>query len=923
MTPERWQQVKDLLHGALEVAPEQRSSFLDQACSGDHSLRREVESLLASPDQVRSGFLQPSAMWVTLAKGTRLGDYEVQSLIGSGGMGEVYRAHDVRLGRDVAIKILLTFLPRDPDRLRRFEQEARAAAALNHPNILAVFQMGTHEGAPYLVSELLEGSTLREYERHGAVPIRKALDYAIQTAHGLATAHEKGIVHRDLKPENLFVTKDGRIKILDFGLAKLTRQEVDWGPTGETVSQTTQPGMLMGTVGYMAPEQVRGERIDHRADVFALGGILYEMLAGKRAFQGPTNADIMGSILKDDAPSLAQVTPTVPLTLQRVIQRCLEKNPEQRFQSASDLAFALEEISESILSDGSSRKVGVSRGAVKPLRTPWLRIGATILSLAAVSGIAWFAGLHFAPANPILFEDVILRRGQFGQARFAPDGRTVIYAAGFRFGEHGLYMADANTQVGRLMEIPNADLRAVSAQGSVAVLLSPHKVLEHAGNAIVGTLARSPLSGGTPRPILENVQSADWSPDGSKLAISRYDAERNTYSLEYPIGHVLYETKGYISDVRISPDDKFVAFMDHPVLGDNMGRVAIVDQAGRRKTISPGSWPASWGEEGLAWSPSSKEVWFTNDHGLWASDLSARTRSLLQIAGLYLRDIARNGSLLLYQSSGGVSMTLHSWNPAAIQRDLSWLDLSYVTDISEDGQFVLFSEAGIAGGPEYMMYIRKTDGSPAVQLSPGRMGAISPDLRWAITVGFNMQLSLVPLSAGETRPLSNDSITHFEARWMPDSKHFVFVGEEPGHGERIYLQGVDGDLPKPIISEPCAVRAVSSDGELFLAECTGNTKWKIFRLKGGQSFVPKGLQPGDSPLSWTKANHLWILNSSSANLARIFKLNPESGSRELWKEVHLDLFSGIMSAVITPDGNTFVHTDWTNFGSLRRVSGLR
>jgi len=297
MTPERWQQVKGVLQQALELAPDARSAFLDSACSTDHSLRREVESLLSSSDEARSSFLNSSVARVTLSEGTTLGDYEVQSLLGSGGMGEVYRARDLRLGRAVAIKVLPPFFVSDRARLRRFEQEARAAAALNHPNILAVHQMGTYEGAPYLVSELLEGETLRARVKRGPLPMPEAVDYALQIARGLAAAHEKGIVHRDLKPENLFVTKDGQIKILDFGLAKQTRPESGAKPTA--VPLATEPGAVMGTVGYMSPEQVRGQTADDRSDLFAFGAILYEMLSGKRAFHGESSADTMSAILKD------------------------------------------------------------------------------------------------------------------------------------------------------------------------------------------------------------------------------------------------------------------------------------------------------------------------------------------------------------------------------------------------------------------------------------------------------------------------------------------------------------------------------------------------------------------------------------------------------------------------------------------------
>ncbi len=922
MTPERWEQVREVLHGALQLAPEQRAGFLDQACPADDLLRRDVESLLSSNDS-RSSFLKSSALRITIRKGTTLGDYEVQSLLGSGGMGEVYRARDLPLHRDVAIKVLPAFLSSDADRLRRFEQEARAAAALNHPNILAVFHMGTFEGAPYLVSELLEGLTLREHVRRGPLPIRKAIDYAIQIAHGLAAAHDKGIVHRDLKPENLFVTKDGRLKILDFGLAKLIQPKAEPNAATRTFEQETELGVVMGTVGYMSPEQVRGEPTDNRADIFAFGAILYEMLSGKRAFQGATAADTMGAILKDDPPSLSQITPAVPLSLHRIVYRCMEKNPDERFHSAWDLGFALEGLSAA--SDSGIAPAPRSIGA--RFRSRWLQAAVAVLGLALFTAIGMLTDRHFTKATPIRFEDVVLRRGQFGQARFAPDGRTVVYDAGFRFGERGVYVADSNTQVGRSMGLPDISLLAVSRDSELAVLLTPHQLFEHASNAWVGTLARVPLSGGTPRSVLQNVQSADWSPDGSELAISHYVPERNVYTLEYPIGHVLYETKGYISDVRVSPDAQSVAFMDHPVLGDNIGAVAVVNRAGKRKTISPESWPKSWGEEGLAWSPSGKEVWFTNQSGLWAADLLGQTRPLLQFTGygLYLRDIGRDGSLLLYQFAGGTSMTLHSWNKSVVQRDLSWLDLSIVTDISDDGKLVLFTEGGIGGGPEYMIYARKADGSPAVQLGPGRYGAISPNQQFAITVGFKepMQLFLVPLNAGETRSLTNDSISHYEAHWMPNGKQFIFAGQEPGHGVRGYLQGIYEDLPKPITPEGCGPHSASYDGTFMLAECVGTAKWKIFPINNGVPWEPKGFQPGDLPLRWTKDNDIWILNPSSPNSVRIFKVNPRLGSREPWKEIHVDSFAGIQSAVITPDGNTFVHTDWANFGSLRRVYGFR
>ncbi|HEU4391246.1 MAG TPA: serine/threonine-protein kinase, partial [Blastocatellia bacterium] len=282
---------------------------------------------------------------MTLVTGTRLGRYEIRSQLGAGGMGEVYRARDTQLGRDVAIKVLPPTFSVDQDRLRRFEQEACAAGALNHPNILIVHDISTHNGVMYVVSELLEGETLRK--RIGGTPLaqRRAIDYALQIANGLAAAHEKGIIHRDLKPDNIFVTNDGRVKILDFGLAKLTQGDGNQQQTEiPTRRVDTDPGVVMGTVGYISPEQLKGRPVDQRSDIFSVGAILYEMLTGRRAFQGESAAETMSAILREDPPELSDTNKTASPALERLVNHCLEKNPEARFHSARDLAFALEAI---------------------------------------------------------------------------------------------------------------------------------------------------------------------------------------------------------------------------------------------------------------------------------------------------------------------------------------------------------------------------------------------------------------------------------------------------------------------------------------------------------------------------------------------------------------------------------------------------
>jgi len=346
--PERWAEVRQILDAALELSPEARAAYLATVCANDSDLHREVESFIAAHDHAGNSFLEnPALQSLTLGPGAKLGVYEIVEMVGAGGMGEVYRARDTILGREVAIKILPPIFSRDADRLRRFEQEARAAAALNHPNILSIHQLGVHDGAPYLVSELLEGETLRSRLQRGALPASSGIDYTLQLVSGLAAAHEKGIVHRDLKPENIFLTTHGLVKILDFGLAKLRRPEEFGSPEAAMTRGTvTVPGVVMGTVGYMSPEQVRAQHVDHRSDIFALGAIFYEMVSGKRAFQGNSPADTLTAILMHDPPSLIGSSPNITLPLERIIRRCLEKDPNERFQSAKEVGFALKALSD-------------------------------------------------------------------------------------------------------------------------------------------------------------------------------------------------------------------------------------------------------------------------------------------------------------------------------------------------------------------------------------------------------------------------------------------------------------------------------------------------------------------------------------------------------------------------------------------------
>ncbi len=544
---------------------------------------------------------------------TTLSHYRIIAKIGAGGMGEVYRAKDARLDRDVAIKLLPSDCAADGDRLLRFEQEAKATSALNHPNILTVHDIGEHEGRPYIVSELLDGEELRQLLDVGPLPLRKAIDYAHQVVSGLSAAHEKGIIHRDLKPENLFITRDDRAKILDFGLAKLRGSNEALGSEDDTRRAITNPGVVMGTVGYMSPEQVRGQATDHRSDIFSFGAILHEMISGQRAFRRDTMAETMSAILKDEPRELTESNPNVSPALERIVRRCLEKKPERRFQSTSDLGFALESLTAATSS--STTTVPAVPSEIVPAKSDrkFLLLGVGLLLVAAGVVAGAFAASYFSKSPSPTYEQLTFRRGIIKHARFAPDGQTLVYSATWNGSPLEIFSTRSRSTESRSLGLGNADLLAISSTGELAILLKRTFLGQFVSS---GTLARVPIGGGAPREMVENVTEADWSPDGSNLAVVRYVNGR--CRLEYPIGKMIYETPGYISYPRISPKGDQVAFVDHEIQWDNRGRVAVVDGSGKRTFLSP----ESVGQEGLAWSADGSEVWFTSSATGAAQSLS-------------------------------------------------------------------------------------------------------------------------------------------------------------------------------------------------------------------------------------------------------------------------------------------------------------
>ena len=827
---------------------------------------------------------------MTLSAGTRLGPYEILSPLGAGGMGEVYRARDPRLGRDVAIKVLPPAFSSDADRLKRFEQEARAAGVLNHPNITAVHDLGTNpsDGAPYVVHELLEGETLRSELASGRFSPRKAIDYAVQIAQGLAAAHEKGIVHRDLKPENVFVTREGRVKILDFGLAKLTQAEGTGNATN--LPTATEPGVVMGTLGYMSPEQVKAKPADARSDIFALGAILYEMLSGHRAFRGDSAGETMAAILKEDPPELSVTNQNVSPGLDRIVRHCLEKSPERRFQSASDIAFDLETLS------------GLSTPRLQASATPTRLRGPIGLAAAglAIALASLLAGrfLWKAPAVSVPeFHRLTYRRGFVASARFSPDGHTVFYSANWDGAEKTqLFSTRTENPGSTLLDLTGRWIESISRSGEMLILTD---VLTSTGYAHRGVLQTAPLSGGAARDLFEDVVDASWAPDGQSIALVRAPGWR--HRLEFPAGKVLYETAGWVSHPRVSPKGDLVAFLDHPQFGDDAGSVSLIDRNGKKTSLS-GGWTSA---QGLAWSPSGEEIWFTATEGgsnraLHSVTPAGRQRIIARAPGvLTLQDISSDGRALINHSSERIGMVGLGTDGQA--RNLSWLDWSRAPCVSEDGGTVAFTEEGEGGGGGYSVYLRKTDGSPAVRLGEGEGLALSPDAKWVLAtlVRFNpAPLLLLPTGAGEPKPLPKDSVNHdsVPAAFTPDGRRVVFTGSEAGHGRRLWIQDLDGGKARPITPEGVVGGVLSPDARLVAAKGP-DQKVALYPVEGAaaQPIPVEGFEPNDVLLRWSSDQRFLYAGSGNRRLltARVYRIEVTTGRREEWKAFSLPDPTGI------------------------------
>jgi hypothetical protein len=859
---------------------------------------------------------------MTLSPGTQLGPYEILAPLGAGGMGEVYRARDPRLGRELALKVLPEVLALDPGRLARFQQEARAASALNHPNIVTVHEIGRAGDTAFIAMELVDGRTLRELTVSGPMPVKRILNVTAQVAEGLAKAHSAGIVHRDLKPENVMVSKDGFVKILDFGLAKLVEPERgDLSAMPTVAPPETHPGTVMGTVGYMSPEQASGEPLDFRSDQFSLGSIVYEMTTGKKAFQRKTAAETMSAIIREEPEPAARLRPDLPLPVRWILERCLAKDPDERYASTRDLARDLASVRDHIseVSSGAESMLAAPPGKSRRRAVP--AAAAVLLVAAALAAGALLARAlgGRTPAAPS-FRRLTFSGARLANARFAPDGQTIVYGINYQAGPR-LFMSRIQSPESKPFEFPG-DILAISRSGEMAIL-------QHTSGD--GVLATVPMVGGAPRQVVDAVlyAGADWSPDGANIAVVRL-ADGKT-RLEFPIGNLLAE--GSFDSPRFSPDGSTISFWEDR---DGVAAVVLIDRLGKSKRILSGGWASRAGPP--AWAPNGREVWFTaaregERDALWAVDLSGKLRLTLRIPGvLELDDVASDGRVLLAHHM--IRRNLRGLAPGqAKEANLSWLDGSLPADLSPDGMSLLLNEDGEGAGPRPAIYFRGTDGSPALRLSEGRALALSPDKQWVLAIlsggeGKPPSLGLVPTGPGQSRRLeigNGDARDVVGGGFTPDGARLVFSTMPPDGKGQLQILDIATGKRRVIGPEGAMVQEYSSpvspDGRSVVGFLKGQA-W-IFPIDGGEGHAVPGLAPAERVAQWSADSRSLYVYAAWDRPVVISLVDVETGQRRAWKEIPVDESVGQVRLRVTPDGRSYVYGFGVAPSELYLVEGLR
>ena len=847
-------------------------------------------------------------------------------------MGIVYKAQDTKLGRTVALKFLAAHLLKDEEANKRFLREAKAAAALHHPNVCPVYEIGEEGGRTFLAMAFIEGENLEKHIKQGPLKLSEALDIGRQIAKGLQAAHDKKIVHRDIKPGNVIVDDEGHVTVMDFGLALLTEG-----------SKLTQLDTTLGTVAYMSPEQAEGAEVDRRTDIWALGCVLYEMISGERPFTGVYDQALLYEIVHEKPEALTGVRTGVPVELEWLVEKCLAKTADERYQSAGEVLVDLA-VQRKKLESGKSAvgQTAVSRvdqqdteqqPGAKPRRAVIaFAAAAALLILLAITFVAGTQFTDSAPAMPT-YQRLTFRRGTVTSARFAPDGNTIVYSAAWDGGRRQLYTTRPESSESRSLNIQDADILAISKTGEMALAGRPATNLIQSFGAgdknYPATLLQASLAGGAPREVLTDVLFADWTPDG-QLAVARMIEGRTR--VELPVGTVLHETPDRISSFRISPGGDRIAFSERPAGFGGAWEVATVGGDGGKTVLS-----TDVGQDNLvlAWSPDADAIWYVTG---WLGGKTIRAVTLsgagrvVQRAPVDLRllDVSRDGSALVSRVNWRVAISCMAPGQTT-EQELSWFDASEVDDMSPDGKTILFTEFGEGGGLDrWAAYLRKTTGEPAVRLGDGQAFALSPDGTTALTMllGPRPEIVLLPTGAGEPVHIRNDSIRNYEAMdWAPDGRRIVFAGSASGQGVRCYVQDIDGGDPRPITPEgfsfELAQHPVSPDGEWVAAEADGPPS--LFPIAGGEAREIPGVEPDDKFLAWS-ADGRAIFVSHVAVPRGVYRIDLSTGKRSLWRVLAPADPVGVINTYgiqISADEQSYCYSYARNISDLYLVEGLR
>ena len=860
--------------------------------------------------------------------GERLGPHEITAKLGEGGMGEVWRATDSRLRREVAIKVLPPAFTADRERLARFEREAQTLAALNHPNIAAIYGLEESNGTRALVMELVEGEDLAVRTARGPLLLEEALPIARQIAEALEAAHEQGIVHRDLKPANVKVRPDGTVKVLDFGLAKAmepatgdrSRPDLAHSPT-LTAAHGTQLGVILGTAAYMAPEQARGGSVDKRTDIWAFGVVLFEMLTGRPLFAGETVSDTLAGVLKTEV-DFTTLPAATPAEVRRLLRRCLERNPKRRLHDIADARLMLEEVA--VGGDDAPVVPAPTGGAG---RAAWLAVAAALVAGLALGALGWMLLTKRSGAELVGFERLTFRQGHFINARFAPDGQTLFLSGAWEGNRPEIFQVRPRS--GELpIGLSGAELLSVSRSGELAVLLPRLET----GNPYwkAGTLAVVSASGGTPRELADGVVAADWAPDGKSLAVLRLSG--GGYRLEYPLGTPLYEAPRRLPWLRVSPDGSGVAFFEPEPSGG--WSVVHVSTTGEREVLSSG-WSDWWN---LAWSPGGEEVWFGAARAgvaasLYAVDRRGALRALLAAPGtIEIHDVAPDGTVaaaLVHNRNhvrGGLASEVSG-------RDLSWLEQSIAAALSSDGKHVLLESSSEREQGGSAAYLRSLDGAPPVRLGPGSPQDLSRDGRRALAIRDRSLVSM-PIGPGEEAVLETDLDPVVAARWMPDGRGVLVVGARAdGRVEARVVASFGGGATR-VVSESLELRLggslyrgispVSPDGR-WVAATLARGAVGLVPLDGGEMQILPGSGPNDVPVEWSEDGRRLLVYDPSRLPARLEEVDLASGRREAWREIApVDRVGvhGVYNVMATPDRKAWACSYLQYQSTLYLVKGL-